>query len=163
MIYQASLTIPKNTSKNEPVRHVMSIAKGLVYQLYVIIPHGVAGLAGIKINDGGYQVWPTTLDYWFSGDGVTMFFDETYVKESAPYEFLIYGYNLDDTYEHNLTVLIGMVSRDIFMARFLPNLAIDMQKHMWNELIKEQREAEIQQMQADEEAVLSNPFPWIED
>jgi len=162
MIYQASLLIPKNTSKNSPYRHVMSISKGLVYQVNIIIPPGASGLAGIKINDGGYQVWPTTLDHWFFGDGMQLSFGESYVKESAPYEFLIYGYNIDDTYDHNLSVLIAMVSKDIFMARFLPNLAIDMQKQMWSELIQEQKEAEEKQIKEEEEAVLSNPFPWIE-
>lgn len=121
MIYQKTLSIPANTSKDNPVTEIIEVNKGLIYQVTAIIPTGCAGLAGIRVIDGLYQVYPTTPNEWFIGDGSTHTFSDTYLKHTPPYSFRVEGYNIDDTYEHNLTIMIGMEIKEIFMARFLPS------------------------------------------
>ena len=121
MIYQKSLTIPAGTTKAEPVSDYMEVNKGFIYQVTAIIPTGCAGLAGIRILDGIYQAYPTTPNEWFIGDGSHHSFTDSYIKETPPYLFTLEGYNLDDTYDHTLTVMVGMEIKETFIARYLPS------------------------------------------
>lgn len=125
MIYQKSITIPVNTLKDEPVSVEMEVNKGFIYQVNAIIPSGCVGLAGVRILDGIYQAYPTTPNEWFTGDATHHNFTDSYIKETPPYKFTVEGYNLDDTYEHTLTVLIGMEIKEMFISRFLPSYNID--------------------------------------
>jgi len=125
MIYQKSITTPKDTPVLTPVSEVMEVNKGLIYQVDIIIPAGCVGLAGVRLLDGLYQVYPTTPNTWFVGDNIHMSFQDTYLKTDVPHQLTVQTYNLDDTYEHTLTVIISMVIKEIFMARFLPSYSMD--------------------------------------
>lgn len=83
-------------------------------------PAGSSGLMGLAVFDGLYQVWPSSVGEFFLSDDETIRFDDLYLKESAPFEFHCYTYNTDETYDHLVIVRIGLVSSDVFMARFMP-------------------------------------------
>lgn len=125
MIYQKSITVPANTAVANASTATLEVNKGFIYQVNAIIPAGVAGLAGIRILDGLYQAYPSTPNEWFTGDDTHHNFSDSYIKDTPPYEFTIEAYNLDDTYEHTLTVLIGMEIKEMFIARFLPSYNMD--------------------------------------
>lgn len=127
MIYSAHITTgteaePDIYTKTSPKRTSLRVTRGLVYKVELDFPPGSAGLAGVAILDGGFQVWPSTLGQWFTGDGIVIGFDDVYLKDTAPYEFTIETYNEDETYPHAVNIRIGLVSKDIFMARFLPTM-----------------------------------------
>jgi hypothetical protein len=124
MIYQRSLLIPSGTTQDSPVSTTLEANKGFIYQVNVIIPSGCVGLAGVRILDGIYQAYPTTPNEWFIGDGTHHNFSDSYIKSEPPYSFTVEGYNLDDTYDHTITVMIGMEIKEIFIARFLPSYNI---------------------------------------
>jgi hypothetical protein len=157
MIYQASITTLKNTASTSPKETILKVTKGLVYKIEVFYPLGSSGLLGCSVWDGSFQVWPTTLGTWFIGDGNIIAFDEVYLKEEEPFEFRIYTYNEDDTYNHYLSVRLGLVSKEIFMARFLPHLSYKYMMDVINQLAQQQ--AEQQQQQAEE--LLAAPFSWL--
>lgn len=123
MIYSANISTVKDTAKISPLRTELRITRGLVYKVELDFPPGSAGLAGIAIFDGGFQLWPSTLGQWFTGDGIVISFDDVYLKEAAPFAFSVNTYNEDTEYPHGITVRIGLVSKDIFMARFLPHMS----------------------------------------
>lgn len=140
MIYQASLTLDPNTSKDDPVRHHLSVTKGLVYFIEVFIPPGVSGLAGTRILDGSHQVWPSSPGEWFSGDDLLLSYQDLYLKEDKPFSFLIEAYNEDEAYDHTLIVRVALVSERAYQARFLPSVELSMYREMWERLRQEQEE-----------------------
>lgn len=98
-------------------------------------------------------MYPSSLGQMFCADDTVIAFDDTYLKLAAPYQFDLYGYNLDETYEHTVYVRVGMVDKEIFMARFLPTYG-------YAELLKVIEEQ--QKAQEEERAVvLTEPFPWV--
>ena len=120
MIYTANITTVKNTAKTALKKTVIRVTKGLVYKVEFFYPAGSSGLLGLAVFDGLYQVWPSSVGEFFISDDETIRFDDLYLKESAPYEFQCYTFNVDDTYDHLVGVRIGLVSSEVFMARFMP-------------------------------------------
>jgi len=153
MIYTIDFTIPKNTPENSPHHDRLIVTRGLVYRVEFQFPAGCAGLVGILVSDGGFQVWPSTLGNWFITDNFVIAFDDMYLKYSDPFQFDFWGYNLDDTYEHTVYGRIGLSDKEIFQARYLPNVAYEL---MQKELAKAEETQE-----AERQAVLQSPFPWI--
>lgn len=113
---------------------------------------------GCMVSDGGFQVWPSSLGNWFTGDSIVIGFDDVYLKESAPYHFNIFTYNDDDSYDHSINIRIGLVTNEIFMARFLPSMGY---KDFAEALLKIQAD---QTVLAEQQAqgIVKNPFPWLE-
>jgi len=133
------------------------VTKGLVHRILIDFPSGSAGLLGVAIFDGRYQVWPSTIGEWFVGDGVQVAFDDMYLKEKAPYIFDIYTCNADITYNHAVHISVGLVSNDVFMARFMPSVGYELYQKTLMQLAQEQAIAADKQKQA----IIDNPFPWL--
>jgi hypothetical protein len=157
MIYSKTVTTPKNTLIASPKKTQLSVTSGLVYNMEVLFPIGSAGLLGVAIFDGSTQIWPSNAGEWFRGEGILCSFDDVYLKQDEPFVFDIVTYNLDDTYDHEAIVRVGLVSQDIFMARFLPNMAYGYFEQMLKNL--QQSQAEIAAKQ--QESILSNPLPLV--
>ena len=120
MIYTANITTVKNTSISSLKRTPLEVTKGLVYKVEFYFPPGSAGLMGLAVFDGLFQVWPSTVGEFFVSDDETISFDDMFLMESEPFEFQCYTYNLDDTYDHVLGVRVGLVLKEVFQARYLP-------------------------------------------
>lgn len=120
MIYTANITTVKNTAQTSLKQTRIRVTKGLVYKVEFYFPAGSAGLMGLAVFDGLYQVWPSSVGEFFIGDDLTIAFDDLYLKESEPFEFQCYTYNTDDSNDHLVIPRIGLVSSEVFMARFMP-------------------------------------------
>lgn len=120
LIYVANITTPKDTKLSALKKTTVHVTKGLVYKVEFYFPPGSAGLMGVAVFDGLYQVWPSSVGEFFTGEDQVIAFDDMYLKEAAPYEFQCYSYNTDDTYDHFVSVRIGLVSKEVFQARYLP-------------------------------------------
>jgi len=159
MIYSVNITTPKNTAINTPKATELVITKGLVYKIEIDYPSGSAGLMGVIICDGSLQVWPSSLGQWFTGDGNLISFDDIYLKESAPFILRVLTYNVDTAYKHAVNIRIGLVTKEIYMARFLPHLSSKFFKQMIETLQLEQSQRENSQRQD----IIDNPFPWLQN
>lgn len=154
MIYQASIITPLNTPVNTPLHTVLKVSKGLIYRVEFFIPPGPEGDLGIAVFDGSYQVWPSSLGEWLRPNDVLISFEDTYLKMIEPFQFDIYTYNLDLVNNHFTQIRIGLVSKEAFMARFMPSLT-------WDKYLEVLRSIEAQQELARQE-IIASPFPWIE-
>ena len=154
MIYSHYVSTPIIIHTVNPLQSVLKVTKGLVYKVEVEFPPGPISLLRCQIYDGGYQVWPSTPGEYFKSDGYCISFDDTFLKLAEPFQFDIYTWNDDDTYPHGVTVRIGMVSSELFMARFLPTYG-------YKELSRILRE-EQERQEKEREGVISQPFSWIE-
>lgn len=66
LVYE--ITVPALTTKAAPRVEPTNFNPGEVIEIELIIPPGVAGLAGIRIASNGVQLWPTNAGKWFVGD-----------------------------------------------------------------------------------------------
>ena len=121
MIYSKYISTEIETYSTIPLQTTFKVTKGLVYKVEVDFPPGPSGLLKVQIYDGGHQLWPSTPGEYFISDGYCISFDDTLLKLVAPFQFDIYTWNEDEEYPHGVIVRIGMVSSEIFMARFLPS------------------------------------------
>lgn len=153
MIYTGNITIPANTPATLPTEMRIPITLGIIYKIELQFPPGCGGLAHLVINDGGYQVWPSTPGTDFATDDYTVSFEDTYLKQAAPKELQVYGYNEDETYQHIIQVRLGVASKDIFMARYLPTMSYD-----YFMQIMKKKEAEDE---AKTKAALARPFTFF--
>ncbi len=154
MIYAFDILTPKAGEDGNPKRTPLKVSRGLVYQVEVEFPPGPLGLCHVSIFDGGYQIWPSNPDCDFHGDNGYITFPDTYLKLTEPYEFTALTWNEDDTWPHTVYIRLGMVSDEVFMARFLPSLSFDKMLSVLEAAQKKQEE--------DREKVIAAPLPWKE-
>ncbi len=125
MIYSATIKTEANTAKVDTVNTVIRITKGLVWLVEVEFPAGCSGLAHIQIFDGKYQLFPASPGDSLHSDGAVLSFDDLYLKQAAPFQFVIKTWNLDETHPHTLQVRIGFASSEVFMSRYMPSVTWD--------------------------------------
>lgn len=153
MIFVKEFTIPINTLSSNPAHSTLIISSGLIYKVEFQFPAGCAGLAGLMISDGGFQLWPATRGTWFRSDNFTIAFEDMYLKETDPLQLDLWGYNEDTVYNHTLFFRVGIADKRIYQARYLPNVAYEL---LQEELAKVNAEQEAQR-----QAVGETPFPWV--
>lgn len=156
MIYTANITTPKNTAKEAPKITRLNVTKGLVYRVEFYFPKGSSGLMGVLVSDGLYQCWPSSIGDYFIADNDTIGFDDMFMKEAAPFEFTVVTYNLDETFEHFVSVRIGLVSKEVFLARFMPTKTHEYLADLLLRLATERKELELLQR----EMISDAPLEW---
>jgi len=124
MIYETHLTIPKNTPITVPVTASMPVHPGIVKQVSVFFPAGCCGLARVYIKWWERQVWPSNPDSYFMGDGQNLIFPEDIELVDPPFEFVLVGWNLDDTFSHTVTLRIAITPVDTTMTQLLQGLLV---------------------------------------
>lgn len=159
MIYNANISTPANTAVAAAKRTNITVTKGLVYKVEFFFPSGSAGLMGLAVFDGLYQVWPSSVGEFFVGDRQLISFDDMYLKDSPPYTFQCHTYNTDDTHAHSLSVRIGLVSRDVFLARFLPTKGPE----YLADLVEKMAEEKEVRARVQREIVPMSPAKWLSE
>lgn len=100
MDYWASITVPKDISKANPIREAVKVCPGVVKHLWLFFPKGHKGTTKVRILRHEHQVWPTNPTAWYLGDGTVIEFDESYSIEQPPYEFILESYNTSILHSH---------------------------------------------------------------
>lgn len=157
MIYTANITTDAKEDSAELKKTTINVTKGLVYKVEFYFPPGSAGLMGVAVFDGLFQVWPSNVGEFFTGDDVVISFDDMYLKNAAPFQFQCYTYNEDDTNDHVVGVRIGLVSKDVFLARFLPGRAVEDFTKLLAQMEAEREERARRQAERRRET----PFSWM--
>jgi len=157
MIYTANITTPANTAKTALKKTIVHVTKGLVYKVEFYFPSGSAGLMGLAVFDGLFQVWPSTVGEFFISDDETISFDDLFLKDAAPFELQCYTYNEDVTYDHLVGVRIGLVSNEVFLARFLPTKGTAYFMKLRAKMLGERAERETVQR----EQLATRPLEWL--
>lgn len=157
MIYTANIKTLKKPEWGKLKHTVLKVTKGLVYKVEFYFPSGSVGLMGVAVFDGLFQCWPSTVGEFFHSDNETIRFDDMYLKEAAPFQFDIYTYNDDDTYDHVVGVRVGLVSKEVFLARFMPTKGYDYLMELTKKLQLEQAERAVVQA----EVIKETPYEWL--
>lgn len=109
MIYEAALPIPKLTPRSTPVSVDIPVHPGVLRHVEVFFPAGCSGLAHVVIWYWERQVFPGNPDGYFTGDGLSLVFDEDMEVTGVPYVFRAYGWNDDDTYQHTPIIRLQVI------------------------------------------------------
>jgi len=116
MLFEASITIPKNTAKTSPTEAILKIAHGIITKIMVRPRPGHAALAHCVILHHEHQIAPSTEGMDFSGDTFPIDWEEYYESYQPPYELKIKGWNDDDTYPHTFNIFVAIMPRQAIIA-----------------------------------------------
>ncbi len=106
------MTTPKNTPISTPLETVITLPIGRITALWIEFPKGCVGLCGFQIWRGARQIFPVTQGIYQTGDKVFFRLAFTHVLFSEPLKITGKSYNLDDTYQHKMTVIMEMSGND---------------------------------------------------
>ena len=117
MLYTYDVTIPAGTTKADPVVVEAPLASGIITQVQLVIPDGVAGLAFTRARRSEHQLWPTNPDGALTGDGDLLLWDEDYELDDPPLFLYLTGWAPNARFPHTLTWRFGITSRELLLAR----------------------------------------------
>ncbi len=115
MSYSKQLTIPSGTLKTAPVSTTIEIPPTLVDRVEITFPSGCVGLVGVRFRFQGRMIWPYNPDGWFRGNGMTVVFSPNIELIDKPNTLTIEGYNDDDTFQHNVYVIVDVEFKGGFL------------------------------------------------
>jgi len=116
MLFEASITIPKNTTSASPTTEILKIAHGIITKIMVRPRPGHAALAHLVILHHEHQIAPSTENMDLHGDALSIDWEEYYESYQPPYELKLQGWNDDDTYPHTFDVYVAILPRKAILA-----------------------------------------------
>ncbi len=116
MLYQASITILKNTTKIHPAEVTLILAKGIITKFMVRPRQGHAALAHLVIYHASHPIAPSSEGMDLHGDAFPLDWEDYYEFYREPYELRLVGWNEDDTYPHTFDVFIAILPRKAIIA-----------------------------------------------
>ena len=116
MIFQADITIPKNTTQGSPTDVRLQIAKGIITEFKILIPPGHASLAHLVVYHGAHPIAPSVENMDIHGDNMLLAWQDYYEFYQPPYELKLIGWNEDDSYEHTFIVYVVILPRRAILA-----------------------------------------------
>ena len=116
MLFQADITIPKNTTEANPTIAMLDIRKGIITKIMVRPRPGHAALAHLVILHHEHQIAPSTENMDLHGDAPSIDWEEYYESYQPPYELKLKGWNEDDTYPHTFDVMVAILPRKAILA-----------------------------------------------
>jgi len=109
MRYQTSLKIPANTEATNPASVRLRLTVGKVSHAFISFPAGCQGLVGTRVMRGGHQLWPVMPGEWFVTDDFVVPIQESYRILDEPLNLVFEGYNVDETYDHTITLQLDLL------------------------------------------------------
>jgi len=100
--YFVYLTIPANTSKDNPAKTTIEIEGDILVGFYRLIPSGWYALAHYRVLYGIRQLHPANEEAWDTGNDVKDFVTLNWKMPERKIELTIEGYNEDSTYPHTV-------------------------------------------------------------
>ena len=116
MLFQGTITIPKNTTQANRTVVVFGIAHGIITKIMVRPRPGHASLAHLIILHHEHQIAPSTENMDLHGDNWPIDWEEYYESYQPPYELKLEGWNDDDTYPHTFDVFVAVLPRKAIVA-----------------------------------------------
>ena len=116
MLFEASITILKDTTQASPKTEIIKIAHGIITKIMVRPRPGHHGLAHLVILHHEHQIAPSTEGMELHGDAAPIDWEEYYESYQPPYELKLKGWNEDDTWPHTFDVYVAVLPRKAIIA-----------------------------------------------
>ena len=103
MLYSFDVAIPSGTAEGSAVEVLAEMAPGIITQVEVIVPEGVAGFAFTRALHGAHPLWPANPEASFTGDGWPIRWDEEWPLLREPLELRLFGWSPNARFQHTIT------------------------------------------------------------
>lgn len=120
--FLVNITTPKNTTRESYLSTILNLPNGRINKIWIEFPRGCSGLTGIQIFRGPEQIFPIPKLQWFIGDGFLINLQFTQIIDTNPFELEFRTYNVDDTYQHRISVVLEMSGSKSEITSRLTNL-----------------------------------------
>lgn len=102
------MTVPKNTAIASPLTYDIVLPKGRITRVWSEFPKGCSGLAGLQLYRGPEQIFPLPKNIWLKSDNAVIPLAFSHLIITEPFNVTMRCYNLDDTYQHVIGLIIEM-------------------------------------------------------
>lgn len=128
--FSVRVTAPPSTPRSDMVCRSLTLPRGVITDIYVLIPPGHMGLAHLVIKHGETQIVPWNPDGDICGDDVVYHLRPYYTLRTHE-EIRICAWNDDDTFEHTFYVVINVVPISVaYFARLVARMLARLLKVM---------------------------------
>ena len=110
MHYSFDLTIPENTAEENKISLRCPVNYGILRRVEIFFPYGCAGLVHVQIYRFEHQIFPSNIDSSYADNDYHLSFEEYYPILDLPYELKIFGWNLDDYFDHTVTFRFSVIN-----------------------------------------------------
>lgn len=119
MGYAWLITIPADTSEEDPVTEELKLHPGVVTRIGCKFPAGCCNLVKVRLTRGGvFPVFPLSTGEWVTGDDEEVSFPYHYDLTDRPFALKFKGCSPDTSYQHKVTVRITVLPR--LVASLMP-------------------------------------------
>ena len=115
MYYDFAVVVEKGNDADSPKKEILELTKGVIHRVEAEFPAGCRGQVYLKLFHREHQVWPTNAQGSFKGEGYTVPIDEHYKLTSEPYALKAVAWGVDCSYNHTLTVRIGILPEEVLL------------------------------------------------
>lgn len=143
MDFSLTVTATKNNTIATPERSKLPVTKGIMYYKEMYFPPGSSGLLHVRVLHAGFPIFPSSLGQTLIGDNISFSYDDLYMVNAAPFHFTVEYWNEDEAFDHLFRVSFGVVSKEIYQARFLPTLQADAFERVYERILKRQQDAQL--------------------
>ncbi len=126
MDFKCDIALPANTLQSALISQELEIVRGKITNVKVYFPWGCANLAGVSVWYASWQIVPSTLGEWLTGNEILHSIDMDYDITEEPLALIVKGYNLDDTFAHTPWIRCSIITTEIStkMQQFLQTLGL---------------------------------------
>lgn len=102
MIYQYDLTLPANTTKANELKVTCTLAHCKINRVEIVFPDGCCGLVYAALTRFNTQIIPINPTNYLRANNETVLVNTDILIADKPFEVVLHGYNLDDTFAHTI-------------------------------------------------------------
>jgi len=102
-VYIVDITIPANTSQDNPISKEVVIKGEVLVRVEVRFPRGCRTLVHSICRYGQLQLYPSTKEATFHADGEVLRIPEYFELFESPMTLTIYGWSPNTRYDHTIT------------------------------------------------------------
>jgi len=115
MLYAKHVTFSSGqTEATKTVTH-FNINKGWIYRAWVIFPAGCAGLVKVRVEHEGHPIIPINKSDYIKADDYVFEIPMYYEVADEPYQITFEGWNEDDTYNHEITLMLLVLPKNYIL------------------------------------------------
>lgn len=113
MWYVLEDTVPANTARADARETRLRVAGGILHSIIVTIPPGSANFVHTQLRQASYFILPRNEDEDIEGEHVNINYREWYELKAALNTLTMRTWNTDDTYEHRVRMLVGVLPKKV--------------------------------------------------
>jgi len=113
MLYCDKITVPANTSKDNPVTKTFRVKEDVITTISVYFPPGHACLTGVSFWYGEDMVFPDKNYDWIRGNDESVNAKFYFILPEVPADVVVKVFNEDTKYNHTVYIRIEALPREI--------------------------------------------------